>query len=56
MDASISFMLRELIMAVYSGKLDVDMSIPTSVIMFMLALLRIVVVKFSPSIETKHEA
>lgn len=54
-DASISFMLRELIITVYSGKLDIHMSISIGIIMFILALLRIVVVKFSPSSETRQE-
>lgn len=50
-DASISFMLRELIIAVYSGRLDINLSISVGVILFILALLRITVVKFSPSVE-----
>lgn len=55
-DASISFMLRELIIAVYSEKLNVNMSISISLIMITLALLRVLVVKFSPSIDTRQEA
>ncbi|MCS7277959.1 MAG: phosphate-starvation-inducible PsiE family protein [Aquificaceae bacterium] len=50
-DASISFMLRELIIAVYSGRLDINLSISVGVILFILALLRITVVRFSPSVE-----
>ncbi len=55
-DASISFMLRELIIAVYSEKLNVSMSISISLIMITLALLRVLVVKFSPSVDTRQEA
>jgi uncharacterized membrane protein (DUF373 family) len=52
-DACISFMIRELIIVIYSGKLNPELSLSLGAVLLVLALLRIVVVRFSP--EVKHE-
>lgn len=50
-DASISFMLREMIMIMYSGKLNLERALSFSLILLVLSVMRVVVVKYSPNIE-----
>ncbi len=47
-DASISFILRELIIVIYSNKLTLELSMSLALILLVLGLLRIGVVRFSP--------
>jgi len=53
-DASISFILRELIIVIYSGKLTLELAMALALVLLVLGLLRIGVVRFSPDSEGKE--